>query len=252
MNIFDFKILDFIDIVLVSFLIYQIYKLVKGTAAIKILLGVGALYLIWKLVEALDMKLLSEILGQFIGVGVIALIVVFQQEIRKFLLMIGNTSFRNRKEFLLGLTKKEASKKRFYMELVLEAVEKLSKTKTGSLIVLQGESDLSFIRGSGKELDASISSALIESIFFKNSPLHDGAVVIANNRLLSASCILPVSERQDLPLGYGMRHRAGLGLTESTDAMVIIVSEERGSISLCRDGKLEYNVSLDTLRGLIL
>jgi len=244
--------LDFIDIVLVSFLIYQIYKLVKGTAAIKILLGVGALYLIWKLVEALDMQLLSEILGQFIGVGVIALIVVFQQEIRKFLLMIGNTSFRNRKEFLLGISQKEASRKKFYMELILEAVEKLSKTKTGSLIVLQRESDLSFIRGSGKELDATISSALIESIFFKNSPLHDGAAVIANNRILSASCILPVSERQDLPFGYGMRHRAGLGLTESTDAVVIIVSEERGSISFCHDGKLKYNISLDNLRKLIL
>jgi len=252
LNFFDFKILDFIDIVLVSFLIYQIYKLVKGTAAIKILFGVGAVYLIWKLVEVLEMQLLSEILGQFIGVGVIALIVVFQQEIRKFLLMIGNTSFRSRKDFLMGISQKKASRKRFYIELILEAVEKLSKTKTGSLIVLQGESDLSFIRGSGKKIDASISPALIESIFFKNSPLHDGAVVIANNRLLSASCILPVSERRDLPLGYGMRHRAGLGLTESSDAMVIIVSEEKGTISLCHDGALEYDISLDKLREMIL
>jgi len=252
LNIFDFNILDLIDIVLVSVLIYQIYKLVKGTAAIKILLGVGALYLLWKLVEVLNMQLLTEILGQFIGVGVIALIVVFQQEIRKFLLMIGNTSFRNRKEFLLGLTQKEASKKKFYMELILEAVEKLSKTKTGSLIVLQKESDLSFIRGSGKEIDGSISPALIESVFFKNSPLHDGAMVIAHNRILSASCILPVSERRDLPLGYGMRHRAGLGLTESTDAQVIIVSEERGSISFCEDGTLDYNISLDKLRERML
>lgn len=252
MDFFDFKILDIIDIVLVSFLIYQVYKLVKGTTAIKILLGVGALYLIWKIVQVAGMNLLSEILGQFIGVGVIALIVVFQQEIRKFLLMIGNTSFRSRKDFLIGINKKEASRKRFYAELILDAVEKLSETKTGSLIVLQKESDLSFIKGSGKDIDAVISAELIESIFFKNSPLHDGAVLLSNSRLLAAGCILPVSERQDLPMGYGMRHRAGLGMTESSDAQVIIVSEEKGSVSFCRDGKLEYNISLDRLRKLIL
>lgn len=251
MNNFNLDILDLLDILLVSFLIFQIYKLVKGTVAIRILLGVAAIYMFWKLVEFLKMELLSEILGQFIGVGVLALIIVFQQEIRKFLLLVGNKSFSSKKEILKRFQTTENSKRHVTDEVILEAIKNLSATKTGAIIVFKHRTDLSFIESSGVKINADVSCELIESLFFKNSPLHDGATVIDYQKITYASCVLPVSERRDIPKTLGLRHRAALGLSESTDALVIVVSEETGEVSICTEGNISLNISETECRTLI-
>jgi len=251
LNNFNLDILDLIDILLVSFLIFQIYKLVKGTVAIRIVLGVAAIYMFWKLVEFLKMELLSEILGQFIGVGVLALIIVFQQEIRKFLLLVGNKSFSSKKEILKRFQTTENSKRHVTDEVILEAIKNLSATKTGAIIVFKGRTDLSFVELSGIKINADISSELIEGLFFKNSPLHDGATIIDYQKITYSACVLPVSERRDIPKTLGLRHRAALGLSESTDALVIVVSEETGDVSICIDGNIRLNISEAECRTLI-
>lgn len=251
MNDFNLDILDLIDILLVSFLIFQIYKLVKGTVAIRIVLGVAAIYMFWKLVEFLKMELLSEILGQFIGVGVLALIIVFQQEIRKFLLLVGNKSFSSRKEILKRFQTTETSKRHVTDEVILESIKNLSESKTGAIIVFKNRTDLSFIESSGIKINAEVSSELIECMFFKNSPLHDGATIIDHQKITYSSCVLPVSERRDIPKTLGLRHRAALGLSESTDALVIVVSEETGDISICTEGHIRLNINEEECRTYI-
>lgn len=241
---------DVLDIILVAFLIYQLYYLLKGTVAIRIFLGVGSIYLIWKLVEAFQMKMLGEVLGQFIGVGVIALLIVFQQELRRFLLMIGNTDFfmRNRSKgafkFLFG------DEKPVEMNIVelLKTVYKLAGRKTGALIVIAHRSDPSMYIRHGVELNADISGKLVESIFHKESPLHDGAVLIRNNKILRAGCVLPVSEGTHALHDIGMRHRSALGISEKAEVLVIVVSEETGKVSLAKNGVLLRNLSQEELK----
>jgi diadenylate cyclase len=256
MNLFiDMRWLDVIDILLVAFLIYLLYNIVRGTVAIRIFLGIFALYLFWKFVEALKMELLSEILGQFIGVGVIALIIVFQQEIRRFLLFLGNTRVLQENKFLdrlFGWSKRNNQEFTTDINAIYDACRKLSLDKTGALIVIKRSSLLESFISSSVELNAQISSALLESIFFKNSPLHDGAVVIEGNTILVASAVLPVSERRDMPSQYGMRHRAALGLSETADALVIVISEESGEVSLVLDGELESPVALNELKSRLM
>ncbi|GAB5558091.1 MAG: diadenylate cyclase CdaA [Schleiferiaceae bacterium] len=238
-TLIDIGFFDILDIVLASWLIYQLYKLVKGTAAINIFIGVTAIYLIWKLVGALNMELLSEVLGQFIGVGFIALIVVFQQEIRKFLLVLGSTNLGGKKGFwknLISLKKTEISTN---VTEVAEACKNLSASYTGALIVITRKMPLGFYVDTGDKLDAVLSHRLIESIFHKESPLHDGAVIVNGNQILSARSILPVSESTTLPARFGLRHRSAVGLAEKTDALCIIVSEETGEISIVNDGEVK-------------
>ncbi len=237
--------LDAVDIILVSIIMYQLYKLVKGTVAIRIFLGILAIYLFWKIVAALQMELLSEILGQFIGVGVLSLIIVFQQEIRRFLLLIGNnrlfSSEKNKGLLNLLMPKNDKENQVDISQMVL-AINNLSKTKTGALIILDLKSELKYYINSGQQLNAPISAALIESIFFKNSPLHDGGVIINNNNIVAARCILPVSENVEFPGHFGLRHRAAAGITETSRSIAIIVSEETGKISLSKEGKIDYNI----------
>jgi uncharacterized protein (TIGR00159 family) len=245
-----FRWLDIVDILVVAIIMFQLYKLVKGTVAIRIFLGILALYLFWKIVSALQMELLSEILGQFIGVGVIALIIVFQQEIRRFLLLIGNNSFfsgRKNKRFQKFLRPGEINKESLNITQIILAVNNLSKTKTGALIVLDMNSELKYYATSGEKINAAISSALLESIFFKNSPLHDGGVIIESNKIMAARCILPVSENQDFPAHFGLRHRAAAGMTETSQSLAIVISEENGKISLAKAGKIDYNISIENL-----
>lgn len=234
--------LDVIDIILVAVLMYQLYKLVKGTVAIRIFIGILSIYLIWKIVESLQMDLLSEILGQFIGVGVIALIIVFQQELRRFLLLIGTTGFftgkRSSKWFSIFKWKRQKASD-LNIDAIVMACKKMAKTYTGALIVIARESDLKYYSSTGEKIDAELSTSLLESIFFKNSPLHDGGVIIAKNRITAARCVLPVSESDRFPTHLGLRHRAGAGITENTGALSIIVSEETGKISFCSDGKIK-------------
>ena len=245
----DIKIIDVLDILLVGILIYQVYKLIRGTAAISIFLGILLLYIVWIIVNALNMQLLSSIMGQIIGVGVIAIIVLFQQEIRKFLLRLGN-KFNGRGSSFLNkiFGSKDASIKLVELDELTQACRKMSETYTGALIVLAHTSSLEFVIETGDIIDAKINRRLIENLFFKNSPLHDGAVIIANNRIVAARCTLPITENPNIPANYGMSHRAATGMTENSDASVIVVSEETGNISFVKDGVIRTMSSITELR----
>jgi diadenylate cyclase len=242
------RILDVIDILLVAYLMFQVYLLIRGTAAMNIFIGILSVYLVWIIVRVLNMQLLGTILGQVIGVGVIALIVVFQQEIRRFLIFIGNRYLsRNRLSFEKVFPVVFGGQPNVKIKSIIKACMNMAKAKTGALIVLGRKSELSIFAETGDILDANTSSRLLESIFNKTSPLHDGAVIIINDRIAAARCVLPVSENLNLPPNFGLRHKAGLGMSEHTDSLVIIVSEETGSISLAEHGSLYSNIDLKEL-----
>lgn len=237
------RILDIIDILLVAYLMYQVYLLIRGTVAMNIFIGILSVYLVWIIVKALEMQLLGTILGQVIGVGVIALIIVFQQEVRRFLIFIGNQYFsRNRLTLEKVIPINIAQESKVRIKSVIKAVINMAKSKTGALIVLSKKSELTVFAETGDGLNADTTSRLIESIFNKNSPLHDGAMIIRGDKVVSARCVLPVSDNLNLPPNYGMRHRAALGMSENTDAMIIVVSEETGKISIAENGKLQTDV----------
>lgn len=249
----DFNFIDFVDIALVTLLIYQLYQLLRGSVAFNIVLGIFAIYLFYLVVDALHMELLSTILGQFIGVGVIAMVILFQQEIRKFLLYIGRSTVIGNEQIksLLHFTNKNIQEESLQINTIVKAVQELSTNECGALIVLMKSDELKFYIDSGDFLDALVSKRLLISIFYKNSPLHDGAVIIKGNRIVAARCIIPVTEREDLPANYGLRHRAAIGLSEVTDSIVLIVSEETGSISLSIEGELLYDLTSTEVRSII-
>ena len=242
---------DVLDIALVALLIYQLYRLVRRTNAISIFAGILMIYLLWVVVRILNMELLSMILGQVIGVGVIALIIVFQPEIRKFLFLLGERYARRNNFISRIFFNRPTVTVGGWTEEVIKACVDMAKTYTGALIVIKRNSDVEEYTEQGQTIDAEISSALIENIFFKNSPLHDGAVVIEDDRIRAARCILPVSERTNIPSYYGTRHRAALGASEVTDAVILVVSEERGQISFVSDGKIVGNIKEERLRELL-
>ena len=237
MDFLEIGIIEIIDIALVAFLIFQLYKLIKGTVAINIFIGLAAIYLLWKVVSVFHLQLLSEILGQFIGVGVIILAIVFQQELRKFLMMIGKGKvIKNKGLFKFNISAEHDN--HLNTQCIAKACEDMSKTKTGAIMIVTQIDDLAVFSESGVEMNAAISVPMIESIFYKNSPLHDGAVIIRNNKIISARSVLPVSNSKELPGNLGMRHRAAVGITEESDAVAILVSEETGAISYVKDGEL--------------
>ena len=244
---------DVIDILLVSFLLYQLYKLMRGSVAVKIFLGILSLYLIFLIVKSAQMELLSIILGQFMGVGVIAAIILFQPEIRKFLLLIGRTTSLNKENIFKNfvLWKKKEQAKGLNITPVIDAAKALGGSNTGALIVFSKDSELKFYAESGDRIEAVISKRLLISIFNKYSPLHDGAVIIYKGKITAARCILPVSEKDDLSADFGLRHRAALGMTETTDTLVLIVSEETGQLSISRQGELKSNQSPQEIRRAI-
>ncbi|MEM1406469.1 MAG: diadenylate cyclase CdaA, partial [Bacteroidota bacterium] len=244
---------DVIDVLLVSILLYQIYKLMRGSVAVKIFLGILSLYLVYLIVRAAQMELLGLILGQFMGVGVLAAIILFQPEIRKFLLLIGKTTDFNKDNFFknLFIWKKRNPLDGFNITPVIEAAKTLGGTNTGALIVFSRDSELKFYAESGDLVDAYLSKRLLMAIFNKNSPLHDGAVVIYKGKIKAARCVLPVSESETLSAQFGLRHRAALGMSEITDTMVLIVSEETGQFSIARNGKLWHNLSPLEMRKMI-
>ncbi|MDK2910495.1 MAG: hypothetical protein PWR20_2063 [Bacteroidales bacterium] len=238
-----FRWIDAIDILLVAMLLYEFYNLVKGTGAINIFLGIVAVIVLWKIVNALEMVLLSAILGAFISVGFIALIVVFQPEIRKFLLVVGNPGFiQDKRRRFLFWRLVSANDDKLDIDAIVTACQRMSQSKTGALLVIARTSELEEYIKTGVLLDAKITPQLIETVFFKNSPLHDGAVIIANDRLKAAACILPVSSDTKIPVELGLRHRAGLGISEKTDAIALVVSEESGEISIMKNGVIVQNV----------
>ena len=243
------RLLDVIDIILVAILLYQLYMLIRGTVAYSITMGIAIIYLFWWAVRALQMELLSSILGSVLGVGVIALIIVFQQEIRRFLIYLGSRYMDgNRISFEKILNLRFEAKSQVKIRSILKAVLQFSQEKTGALIVIRKKSNLDMYAETGDVLNAETSSRLFSSIFNKTSPLHDGAVIVDNDKVKAARVILPVTDQQDLPPEYGLRHRAGLGISEVTDSLVVIVSEETGQISLSENGILQKNISPKVLK----
>lgn len=249
------RFLDVIDIFLVAFLLYQIYMLIKGTAAMNIFMGLFFLYVVWRIVSALNMLLLGSILGQILGVGVIAILIVFQQEIRRFLLFIGSKYFAKNKFSLDKLLSFQfnpiGNKQRQLIPFLARACENMSVTKTGALIVISRSNDLRTYAETGDILNADVNERIIETIFFKNSPLHDGAVIIKSTKIFAARCVLPITDNPNLPAHYGMRHRAAIGITEESDAVVITVSEETGAISVIEGGGIQTNLSAVALEGIL-
>ncbi len=259
MQYFDFSFLkitplNILDIVLVALIIYQLYNLIRGTIAANIFIGLAIICLLYFVVKALNMSLLTGILGNFMNVGIIAIIVVFQQEIRRFLLLVGkNASLQRNKAWWKYFFGKAETEKNNYIRIkpIIDACKSLKQTRTGALIVFAKFYDEQFYQNSCEVIDGKISKRLLESIFQKTSPLHDGAVVISGNKIKSASCILPLTENTNLPPQFGLRHRAGIGVTEANEATAIIVSEETGEISYAKQGKVKMNISFAELEKLL-
>lgn len=254
--IFEFfsnlRIVDVIDMLLVLYLLYELYNLLKGTAGINMFFGIVTVYLLWKLVVLMEMRMLGEILGQFISVGVIALIIVFQQEIRKFLLLLGNAKFINkkRKRFLFW-NFNIAQEVKLNIDEVCKAIKRMALNQTGALIVITRKNQLEDIIITGVAVDAIVSDQLIENIFFKNTPLHDGAVIIIDNRIVAAKCILPVTDWEGMPENVGLRHRAAVGVSEVSDAIAITVSEQTGEISIADNGYIKTNLKVSELKDFL-
>ena len=248
MGFVPFTFIDFIDIILVAAIMFWIYRATRGTNAPYIISGIIMIYLMWVVVRTLNMELLSNILGQFVSVGVIALIIVFQPEIRRFLQMIGMR--QKRFNFIARIFNRNDNTSVTIIAPIVQACRETSAHKTGSLIVIGRQSDLRLITEGGIAIDAKISTPLLENIFFKNAPLHDGAVVIEGDRIVAAKCILPVTQ-SDVPKSYGTRHRAAIGMSEISDAIILVVSEETGGISIAHGGTIHRDIAPDQLANLL-
>ena len=250
----DFSFIDIIDILLVALLLFYLYKLVRGTVAINIFIGIVIIYLIWKLTDLLSMDVLSNILGNFISVGFFALIVVFQQEIRRFLLLLGSTNFTNRRNVIRYFKFLNQSQESLNLNLniFVNSCFEMSKNKTGAIIVLKRTNTLDFTLNESNLSQIRITPQVLESVFFKNSPLHDGAIIIENNTIVATRVILPVSESSDLPSSYGLRHRAALGITEKTDSIVVVISEQTGKIVYFKGGEFIKIKSKEMLNELVI
>ena len=226
----------------------------RGSVAIKVFIGFLSLYLVYLVVKALDMELLSAILGQFMGVGVIAIIILFQQEIRKFLIIVGRTTIFDKDNIFKNFMWRKNANQELNMDATpfIEAAKTMSTNKTGALIVFSKDNSLDHYVESGDLIDGIVSKRLLLSIFDKTSPMHDGAVIIHKNKIVAARCILPVSEQEHLPAKFGLRHRAAIGMTEVTNTLIMVVSEETGEMSLVRNGKIDHNLSAQELRSKII
>ncbi len=253
LDFLDFKITDLIDIILVAVLLYYIYKLVRGTGAINIFIGIVMVWGFWKLTQLLQMKMISSVLGGFMSVGLIALIIVFQQEIRKFLLMIGSTNLAKNRKFItpFKFLRQEGISSVLDIDAVLGACERMSKNRIGAILVLEKNNSLDFVGSSGDEMNIEVNQPIIESIFYKNSPLHDGAAIIRGNYIVATRVILPLSRERSIPLRFGLRHRAAVGITEKTDALALVVSEESGQLSYIKNGEFVLYKDLTELNAMI-
>lgn len=246
-----FSFIDILDVLLVTFLLYQLYRLISGTVAVNIFIGMLIIYIMYRLVDVFQMRLLTSILGQFVGAGVLATVILFQQEIRKFLLILGrNTIFGNKN--LKHLFKKSIQEEHADIDIMIKAVKQLSITKTGAIIAFSKDDELDSYGSSGDLIDGVLSKRLLVALFNKTSPMHDGGVIISNGRVKFARCIFPVSEDESLPAEFGMRHRAAVGLSMETDSVIVVVSEENGRIAIAVDGKIHDNLDPARLRSRML
>ena len=251
-EILNFSIIDILDIILVATLLYYAYKLLKGTVAINIFIGIILIYLVWRGTVLLDMELLSSIIGGFMSVGIIALIVVFQPEIRKFLLMVGSANLSKKGSFLEKIKffkNQKLERDTTDIKSVISACYNMSETKTGALIVIERSNNLNFLENSGDEMNISVTQPILESIFFKNSPLHDGAIIISDNIIKATRVVLPINNETKISSNFGLRHRAAVSITEKTDAVALVVSEENGNISYIKNGVfLDFNSQDDLVK----
>lgn len=252
---FDFGIKDFIDILLVALMLYYIYRLMKESRSLNVFIGIMVFVICWLFVsQVLQMRLLGSILDKLVSVGVIALIVLFQDDIRKFLYNLGaHRRIRAFSQFFTSTKGKEKGRrdvKETIMPIVMSSMN-MSKAKVGALIVLERTVLLDDIVVTGDQIDAVINQRLIENIFFKNSPLHDGAVVISKKRIKAAGCILPVSHDLDIPKELGLRHRAAMGVSQESDAVAVVVSEETGAISVAVRGEFRLRLSAEELESIL-
>lgn len=246
----SFGIKDIIDILIVAVLLYNIYRMMKDSGTINVFTGVLAFIGVWIVVtQLLDMRLMGAIMDKFMSIGLLVLVILFQDQIRRFLVELG--SHRRWQFFLQMFRKKTQEDESPYVMQIVHACMSMSKVKTGALIVIANDMPLTAYENTGEIINADINSRLIENIFFKNSPLHDGAMIIVNNRIRAAGCILPVSHNNDIPRSLGLRHRSALGITQETDATAIIVSEETGNISVARNGKLHLKLTGKDLEQLL-
>ena len=252
---FEFGLKDAIDILLVAMLLFYAWRLMKSSGSLNVFYGIMVFVIIWIVVsQMLEMKLLGSIFDKLVSVGVLALIILFQEEIRRFFLTIGS---QRRLNFITRYFVKnkanlaEEHEDQQIMRIVL-ACDSMSKNMVGALIVIEREMSLSDVVKSGEAIDANISSELIKNIFFKNSPLHDGAMIIGHNRIMAAGCILPVSHNLNIPKELGLRHRAALGITSQSDAIAIIVSEETGTISVAQGGEFHLRLASNELESYLI
>ena len=247
----DFSIKDLVDILLVAYLLYQTYRLMKDSGSINIFIGILVFIGCWLVVsQVLEMRLLGSIFDKLVSVGVLALIILFQDEIRKFLVTLG--SHKKMGSFFRFLTnaKQEKTEKNDIMPIVMACMN-MSKGKVGALIVFEKDMPLKDIIRTGEIINADINQRLIENIFFKNSPLHDGAMIISHKRIEAAGCILPVSHDLNIPKDLGLRHRSALGVSQETDALAIIVSEETGGISAAYKGQFHLRLTAEELERIL-
>ena len=251
----NFSWIDILDILMVAAIIFLVFRSIRGTTAINIFIAIIIVLLVRVVAEAVGMKMMSSLLGTLIDMGAVALVVIFQPEVRRFLNSLGRKaeSTIQRPGFLQWLfpTLRGGGVDTHAIREITEACREMSAQKEGALIVILHKNSLDDIVATGDVVDAEISSRLIMNIFFKNSPLHDGAMIIADNRIAAARCTLPITERTDLPARYGMRHKAAIGISEQCDADVIVVSEETGEISLVRGGQITPIESINTLNLLL-
>lgn len=249
----NFGIKDFIDIVLVALMLYYVFRLMKESRSLNVFIGIMVFVVSWLLVsQVLEMRLLGSIMDKVVSVGVIAIIVLFQDDIRKFFYELGAHQRTERiMRLLRGGKKKESDTDKSHIMPIVMACMNMSRRKTGALIVLERVSPLDEIKASGDDIDAAINQRLIENIFFKNSPLHDGAMVISKQRIAAAGCILPVSHSVDIPKELGLRHRAALGISQEGDAIAIVVSEETGGISVAIRGQFRLRLSAEQLESIL-
>ena len=249
---FDFGIKDIIDIVLVALILYYLYRLMKESRSLNVFIGIMVFVLVWLFVsQVLEMRLLGSILDKLVSVGVIGLIVLFQEEIRKFLYSLGAHHRARAMARMFSSGKKDDKEDKETIMPIVMACMDMARNKVGALIVVERAIKLDDIVDTGDIIDANINQRLIENIFFKNSPLHDGAMVIADKRIKAAGCILPVSHSHNIPKELGLRHRAALGISQDSDAIAIVCSEETGRISVAIKGDFRLRLSAEELEGLL-
>ncbi|MDR0436688.1 MAG: diadenylate cyclase CdaA [Bacteroidales bacterium] len=246
--------LDVLDVLLVAVLIYEGYRLVKGMGASRIFIGLLLIVVFWRVVEYLNLPLTAGILGSIVNVGVIAIFIIFQPEIRRFLQLFSTRHFieRGKKNFsFFHYFLRNTTESKLSIKAIVEACSRMAKGFTGALIVITRENKLEYQISTGEQIDAVISAPLLETIFYKNTPLHDGAVIISHNRIIAARCILPISANLNILASLGLRHRSAIGITEQTDAIAIVVSEQTGAISFIKAGQIQRNITPERLTELL-